>query len=66
MSRSIRASARTNGDARFRTQNPIPADKSTTDRDLGVSRRGLDEDLGLARDLGADLLAAEEAAPRER
>ena len=37
--------------ARDRTQNPIPADKRTTDKALGVSRRALDDELGL--DLGA-------------
>ncbi|QHN17863.1 hypothetical protein [Gordonia amarae] len=51
MSKAVVASARINGEARHRTQNPIPADKRTTDKALGVSRRGLDDELGL--DLGA-------------
>lgn len=51
MSKAVVASARINGEARHRTQNPIPADKRTTDKALGVSRRALDDELGL--DLGA-------------
>ncbi|MGW5525141.1 MULTISPECIES: hypothetical protein [Gordonia] len=54
MSKSVVASARINGEARHRTQNPLPADKRTTERNLGVDRRGLDDALGLDLTRGAD------------
>lgn len=54
MSKSVLASVSTNGEARHRTQNPIPTTKRQTDRDLGVDRRVLDEDLGLDLTRGVD------------
>ncbi|WP_290726806.1 hypothetical protein [Gordonia sp. UBA6683] len=54
MSKAVVASARINGEARHRTQNPLPTTKRQTDRNLGVDRRGLDEDLGLDLTRGAD------------
>lgn len=62
---------RRNSDARFRTQNPIPADKKATERELGVDTAGLDEQLGIKRvrsrrrdELTAELIDAEERRPR--
>ncbi len=54
MSKAVVASVSTNGEARHRTQNPIPTTKRQTDRNLGVDRRGLDDDLGLDLTRGAD------------
>ena len=53
-SSTVVASVSTNGDPRFRTQNPIPTSKRQTDRNLGVDRRRLDEDLGIDVSRGAD------------
>ena len=54
MSKAVVASVSTNGEARHRTQNPIPTTKRQTDRNLGVDRRGLDDALGLDLTRGAD------------
>lgn len=59
----------TNGSPRHRTQNPIPADKSTIDRDLGVDRHAMDDELGLERPRSrrrrtADIVAEVEGGPR--
>lgn len=57
--------------ARDRTQTPEPADRAALDREFGVSKAALDEQLGIKRvrsrrrdELTAELIDAEERRPR--